>query len=243
MLFVVLREGGVVVQEAEADADGDGGPSYSFHFTSRRAGASFSASPAVIVSSMADGAPVRAGSAAPADVAALACAGGATLVAAAIEVCAIRAASRHRGTASCVSPASRQSRLVPPRGGHYTRSRPPRYDVGSSSRCGTSSAAAAAVGFFSSASARRMRAFCGFSSSDAMKPSSSSLSSTFRPTSAGRHAGAAHDDHALLHGVGGRVTAALVMLPLPTPAITMPLAPRGTAQSIRSAGHVDGQRR
>ena len=50
------------------------------------------------------------------------------------------------------------------------------------SSCSRAVAAGPAYAAVSNASISRMRAFCGFSSSDAMKPSSSSLSSTLRPT-------------------------------------------------------------
>ena len=84
----------------------------------------------------------------------------------------------------------------------------------------------AAVGFFSSASDRRIRDFCGFSSSDAMKPSSSSLSSTFRPTRPVTTRELRTTMTPFLTAAAAAVTAALVMLPFPTPAMTMPLAPR-----------------
>ena len=70
---------------------------------------------------------------------------------------------------------------------------------------------------FSRASDRRMRAFCGFSSSDAMKPSSSSLSSTFRPTCPVATRELRTTTTPFFTAFAAAVTDALFMLPFPTP--------------------------
>ena len=64
-------------------------------------------------------------------------------------------------------------------------------------------------------------------------PSLSSSTSTLRPTRPVATRDGAHADDALLRLLRQRVDApASVMLPLPTPAITIPFAPAATAASI-----------
>ena len=69
-----------------------------------------------------------------------------------------------------------------------------------------------------------------------MKPSSSSLSSTLRPTEPVATRELRTTGTPLLATRDAACTDAAFMLPLPTPAITMPFAPRSAAEVIASAG-------
>jgi hypothetical protein len=90
------------------------------------------------------------------------------------------------------------------------------------------------VRVFRSASASRTRAFWGFSSSEAIRFSASSSTSTLRPTFPVATRLLRTTTTPFLATRAAASSDALFMLPLPTPAITMPLAPLAAAASMRS---------
>ena len=85
---------------------------------------------------------------------------------------------------------------------------------------------------FSSASRSSTRAFCGLSSIDATNPSLSSSSSTLRPMMPVVTREERTHTMPFFACFASVFTAASVRLPLPTPAMTMPLAPAATAASM-----------
>src|SRR6185503_1709293 len=86
----------------------------------------------------------------------------------------------------------------------------------------------------SSARRRSTRAFCGFSPSDATSPFLSSSTSTFRPTRPVATREERTETTPFFACAESAWSADAVMLPLPTPAMTIPLAPAAAAALINT---------